>query len=361
MADVGRTSDGLTFLPDGDFDRGSAAPSVPGSWRRNSFTRQTASPTNVVAETVYLYTDIQSPGTKAYWKRYGAEDQTVNDGNTLARVSGGREINNNDTPAPGDDIVTYAGNYDGASGTFTCAGDPASTCTARNTETGIDVAGSWTFKPGRLTNGVTVTEDEEYLYFGIWYSEPDIASGTHGFEYIAGGDDTGISPTNFGALEGTATYTGGAIGKYVTRNQVSDNAKIGTFTATATFKADFDDDNTLDGRITNFRDSEGPLTGWSVKLGGSDATQPAVLDEGGVDAGAGATTAASIGGVPATGNWAATLHGSNNVETGLPTPVDRDEYPAADVAGVTGWFDAFSHSTSETSGAAIAGAFAASP
>ena len=59
-------------------------------------------------------------------------------------------------------------------------------------------------------------------------------------------NDTGSSltneaPDNFNALTGTATFNGGAVGKYADGNQVGQaNARIGTFTAKATFTADFE-------------------------------------------------------------------------------------------------------------------------
>ena len=56
--------------PTGSYTRGSAAPSVPGGWRRASFSREVGV---TGTDTVYLYTNIGSPGTKAFWKVYGKE------------------------------------------------------------------------------------------------------------------------------------------------------------------------------------------------------------------------------------------------------------------------------------------------
>ena len=86
--------------------------------------------------------------------------------------------------------------------------------------------------------------------------------------------NTGSDLANFNALIGPATFRGGAVGKYVTQGQVGQqNAKIGTFTATATLNADFADDNTdagtLSGSITNFHEGGSPLAGWRVTLGGA--------------------------------------------------------------------------------------------
>ena len=64
----------LTFRPSGvTHTRGSAAPSVPGGWTNTaSFTGQTGTAsTTLTDETVYLYTNIQRAGTRAFWKKYG--------------------------------------------------------------------------------------------------------------------------------------------------------------------------------------------------------------------------------------------------------------------------------------------------
>ena len=52
----------------------------------------------------------------------------------------------------------------------------------------------------------------------------------------------------FGGLEGTATFNGGAVGKYALKAVAGREARIGTFTAKATFTASFGDtNNTLSG------------------------------------------------------------------------------------------------------------------
>ena len=88
-----------------------------------------------------------------------------------------------------------------------------------------------------------VDEDDAYLYFGIWSSIPDNITGmgiTSGTLQAAEPRNRKCDLSNFDALIGPATFRGGAVGKYVTQGQVGgQNAKIGTFTATATLNADF--------------------------------------------------------------------------------------------------------------------------
>ena len=149
------------------------------------------------------------------------------------------------------------GTYDGVPGTFTCQ----STCTARTKTWNLcravaarasspaALSNPWDFKPGSITTRVKAEDqadqDDAYLYFGVWSSIPDnIGPATaYNFRYVFGGGaetDRRLSVTNFATLVGPATFRGGAVGKYVTQGQVGgQNAKIGTFTATATLNADF--------------------------------------------------------------------------------------------------------------------------
>ena len=370
----------LQFMPEGAYTS-TSAPSVPGSWsRRGGFTSRSGDQTNLRRDTAYLYSNIQSPGTRAWWKVHGLADElTMNaDLQKLARGSSARpnadtvplDVNNNATIGHQYDMLTVSGSLGGVSGRFTCSGCGGTV--GSNTD-GIDAdvtfvqgrptfdaVANWTFeRTGSVTSGYQMDQDDAFLYFGIWASEPDDVSGDPMFRYIAGGGAlSGPLLTQFGALTGTATFTGGAIGKYATQGQVGQqNASIGTFTATATLTADFDANNnsgTLHGRITNFRDNGTPLAGWSVTLGlPTSVGTPANLSS----ASTTGDTVASLGGVPAGGEWGATFHGSHNA---VIPEADRvlypaTRYPVVDLAGVTGWFNA----TSDTAG--IAGAFAATP
>ena len=217
-------------------------------------------------------------------------------------------------------------------------------------------ATTWDFKPGNINSGVRQNQDTEYLHFGIWVVEPDSISGTYDYQWFSGGSApfTDVNNTN---LPGTAKFNGGAVGKYVTRNQVGENDKFGTFTAAANFTATFGSSPTLEGRLTNFRDGSQALTGWNVYLGKTDDT-PAEFTSGTSSVIGGAK--ASIGGVSATGDWSAVLHGTPNPGQAELFSADPDKYPlarypVADLAGIGGNF----HATSTN--AALAGAFAATP
>ena len=352
----------LTFRPQGVvMTPGSAAPSVLGGWRSASFTGQSGTATSLVDETVYLYTNIQAPGTRAFWKKYGGTDlnvtQTeVTSGLAKPSTSVSRTRTDLNNPNSAFASATTGGTYDGVSGKFSCTGDD-SACTVTRTDGTTSIGTTnWTFKATNLNSGAPVDQDDAFLYFGIWSSIPDnISEDAYNFRYVAGGGAaTGSDLSDFNTLTGSATFGGGAVGKYVTQGQVGgQNAKIGTFTATATLNADFgdgDESGDLSGSITEFREDGSPLAGWRVTLGG--ATDVGDASDIGNGAVTGGITVANIGGLSVGGSWGATFHGSTNDITGL---ADRKKYPAVDLAGVAGWFDATGPDAS------LAGAFAATP
>ena len=356
----------LTINPGGNFQTGSGAPGISGFTAR-AYTREVGVEGE---ETLYLYTNIQAPSTRHFWKIHGLEVDSAHDDDFNPTPTASARYITDSTDSTMATGVRVSGRYDGVSGTFTCVD---SDCMGeKGTEAGNVVLadlvplvdgersfaqGIWTFKPSSITSGVSQMRDREHLYFGIWVREPNVASEEHAFQYIAGGLSNGTpgteTLTNFGALSGTATFGGGAIGKYVTRNQVGENAKIGTFTASANFTANFDADN-LEGRITNFRDGGQALPGdWNVYLGATD-NMPATFTGGSLTGG---VSSGRIGGVPATGDWSATLYGTDNI---VLAETDREDYPAtrypvADLAGLTGSFRASSINT------ALAGTFGATP
>ena len=362
---------GRKVEPNDFYARGSAAPGISG-WQSASFTRETSA--NV--DTLYLYTNIQSPNTRPFWKVHGIS--AVGMTATLQTIAaGGRAVPNADTNSDNSDghqydELTISGSLGATGGTFTCAtactgtvGGDTDDVDSHVTFTGgkpvFDDATEWTFTPTSVTAAHQRPQDETYLYFGIWARHPKTATGTPDFKWIAGGGAQGIGRTpaaltdaNFEALTGTATFTGGAVGQYaIDKTSVGGQTSSGTFTAKATLRAKFDAPRQLSGQITEFRAGGTSLAGWNVYLQGSDSDTPATL----VAAGTTGTTVASgtIDGVSATGTWAARLYGVDNMAP--PAGTQCPNGCRADVAGVTGWFNA----DSDPAGiVAIAGAFGAS-
>lgn len=365
----------VTFRPDTQATRGTAAPNVPGTWsHRASF----SSTVGVAAtDTFYLYSNIESPAKRKFWQVYGVnEDISAGTNTTLARLTGGRQLritDDNDTPndrTDDDFTVTYGGRFDGAGGTFTCSQTNANSttgCTLANAAVVADgltiTDGTWTFAPSNLSNRVGADiQDDTFLYFGIWAREPKNASDTTNldFRWIADGDTGDITAANFSDLEGTATFSGGAVGKYALKAVAGRAAKIGTFTAKATMTASFGTAPTLSGTIEEFKEGGNSLgAGWRISLINNATTTAATLSA----SGASGEAHGSIGGVAAEGDWAVTLHGSDNEilspRDGATITYPKSQYPAANLAGVVGWFSAFDGADAAGSNAALAGAFGA--
>ena len=336
-----------------------SAPSVPGSWSSASYSGPRGT---VGTDTVYLYTNIQAPGSRAFWKVHGekvtaitATEATVSGFGTQAKELYPAEDGTLDgaTTDSGDKARSIRGTYDGYSGTFKC--ESACDIAADNGGALTFHGDTWTFTASLTAkrSSKQAKQDSEFLYFGIWAYEPTAAAAMPDFKWAAGGDATDISNTNFGDLTGTATFTGGAIGKYALAKVGGRAAKIGTFTATANFGATFAGaGSTISGRITDFKEGGSSLgADWNVFLGKS-ASEAAALDATGATGDRQAHGA--IDGDTAEGAWVATLYGSDNEDMSEADDYTAAKYPRADVAGVAGWFNAAADSN-----AAIAGAFGA--
>ena len=249
----------------GSYTRGSSAPTVPGNWpQRASFTG-TAGTTaeDVTSETIYLYSNIQPPGTRAIWKVHNLGPVGMTGPLAMAARGSSASPDADSTPAtPGHQYtqLTIRGSLGGVGGTFTCSscsgtvGGDGSTPALNDIDDYVTFAqnqpmfatgteGNWqfAFPATSLNAGYQIDEDEAFLYFGMWASDPVDIDETPAFQYIAGGAGA-ITTTTFTQLTGAATFSGGAVGRYATAGQVGQqNAAIGTFTATATFTANLGD------------------------------------------------------------------------------------------------------------------------
>ena len=368
-----------TFKRPLSLPRSGTAPSVPGRWSSVSFIGRRGT---TGTDTVYLYTNIEAPSSREFWKKYGESVLEITEGSPTGvpkvTVSGfgtqEKELypdsNGTERTSGENKERSIGGTYDGYSGTFSCPSECDIKANAQGNLTFSAASDeSWTFTSTAKTRNVK-EEDTEHLYFGIWAYEPteptsetSDMSRNYDIQWIAGGDASGdaigISDTEFRGLEGEAEFNGGAIGKYALKKVGRRAAKIGTFTATATFTADFDATPTLSGRITDFKEGGSSLgEDWEIFLG-ADASTAATLSNVGV----GTTTSGASGEIASEsvmGAWAATLHGSDNYDEFTPGQRNRDKnpypktkYPTADLAGVAGWFEA------SGTNAAIAGAFGA--
>lgn len=231
-----------------------------------------------------------------------------------------------------------SGTFDGVAGTYYCAPTDATTnCSATVAATGFTLGGgTWTFKPNA---GATIPaeKDANYLAYG-WWLQKDGNDWTAGaFTAVAG---TGVvASASLGTLQGTATYSGGAAGKYALSNALGGPNVAGHFTADVELEASFGATASVSGSITNF--VTGHDNDWEVSLNAANLT-----DAGGIEAETGnankaAGTTWNIGGdSDGTGSWSGTLYGGTataapNEGTGTFTAVHGRNARMVGAFGVT--------------------------
>ncbi len=222
-------------------------------------------------------------------------------------------------PGTNDIRVMLGGSYHGVPGTYYCTPtDRAVGCTADKADMGFTLAGgTWTFKPTNPTMRLmdTSADDTDYASYGWWLhkSEDDETYTASAFAVYRG-----TAPTvDIAALRGSATYEGGAAGKYSLRGKTGGTNDAGHFTADVTLEATFAAVHSISGTVDNFVDGDGGEKNWSVALGksviaGGGAISGALAADGTADTtntGPQMTTW-TIGGVAgdAAGQWSGYLH-----------------------------------------------------
>ena len=169
----------------------------------------------------------------------------------------------------GTQYINEPGMLHGVSGTFSCdtgaARDQA--CTASVAAMGFTLGGTWIFIPSNPNDRVTDVPDTEYASYGWWIHKTEDGNtftASAFFDY-KGGDGSAELASGLGTLNGTATYMGGAAGKYALSSATGGTNDAGHFTADATLEADFSD-NMISGTIDNFMGADGMARDWSVEL-----------------------------------------------------------------------------------------------
>ena len=173
--------------------------------------------------------------------------------------------------------VMIPGSYHGVPGTYSCEPADASKCAAQVAAGGFNLGGTanvgnaftadggtWTFKPSNPKAKVMSVDDTVYASYGWWLHKSE-----DGNTYTASAFVTSrgtVPPASaIDTLRGTATYMGGAAGKYALHSSTGGTNDAGHFTATATLEADFNDDM-ITGTIDNFIGADGESRKWSVEL-----------------------------------------------------------------------------------------------
>ena len=176
-----------------------------------------------------------------------------------------------------DSAYTATGTYNGSPGTYMCNGG-ATDCTVTYDAMGMITAvggGAWVFTPD--AGATTSQPDYDYLTYGFWLKRTTDAMGAVTYnevETFAMSRMDASDGTTLNTVNGSASYSGGAVGVYV-RDVYSEGGGMlesstsGHFSATATLTANFqgnsipvDIHNTVTGSITNFELSGGEDNEW---------------------------------------------------------------------------------------------------
>lgn len=232
--------------------------------------------------------------------------------------------------------VVIPGSYHGVSGTYYCTAAASSTCAVELAADGFNLGGTaddgnaftaaggtWTFKPTNPEARVMSTPDQNYASYGWWLHKSEDGNTFTASAFV---DDRGTVDDAAGitALRGTATYMGGAAGKYALSSSTGGTNDAGHFTARAMLEADFNADM-ITGTIDNFMGADGQSRNWSVELKKSAIGDTGLIrqsDDDNADLAAGdpgAKTAWTIGdtAAAASGEWSGAL--KDNGDDGVPS------------------------------------------
>ena len=224
-----------------------------------------------------------------------------------------------------DRRVRLSGSYHGVSGTYYCTPSGDTICASRVAVDGFQLgtvasatdstftagATGWNFKPTDPDARVMSTPDAIYASYGWWIHKSEDGNT---FTASAFADVKGAVPaaSALNTLQGTATYMGGAAGKYALSSSTGGTNDAGHFTARATLNADFSD-NSIAGTIDQFMGADGMSRPWSVEL-----KEAAVAATGEISRTDNKDTAWTIDGTAAgaSGEWDGTLY--DNGDDGVP-------------------------------------------
>ena len=221
-----------------------------------------------------------------------------------------------------DEASKFAGTFDGAAGTFRCAGDVA--CSVAITSEGVKtLTGVWHFTPNP---GATVSvQDADYLDYGFWVKKTVTGGATkydavQTFAHSSLATSTGLDAAE---ITGSATYEGSAAGVYVHKpkeiSSENPTATAGTFTADVALTARFetgDDGATADrisGEVSNFMLSGEEEQEWKVMLGIAEFA----TDTGAIAAGSTTGVEGKAKGTAIAGGWDGQMHGAVKAGPGV--------------------------------------------
>ena len=176
--------------------------------------------------------------------------------------------------------LMFAGTYHGVPGTYNCTPtSPAANCSAAVATGGFALGGgAWTFKATNPESLLMDMPNQDYASYGWWLHKAadDGAFTASAFHAYKGTDAGTVDITD---LRGSATYMGGAAGKYALSSTTGGTNDAGHFTADAMLEAKFATaGHTISGTIDSFTGADGESRDWSVKLNETDISVTGVID-----------------------------------------------------------------------------------
>ena len=318
-----------------------------------------------------VYTDIAPPTPTGFGKAYsgyseGAGLALANTDRDLWKVADPDASSGKVAEVNGSDRTTFDGTFADVPGTYRCDDGNQSACqlpqvtTAGRVTTVVGGTGSWSFYPTGGANAVVQVADKEYLTFGVWIDTQDDDPVIGAFYSGNYGMARGLDTTNLPSVEGVATYSGAAAGKYATR-VLGDEAsyKGGYFTADATMKAHFgadpdagvygasdpsgetQNDWKLTGTISSLRDSDTTASLGGMKIVLSSGFESLINLAGTTQGSASGTASITVGsdkGIGA-GVWSAHMYGDSK-DDNVPEAVAGDFNVSHDTGAFLGSFGA---------------------
>ncbi len=229
---------------------------------------------DVGAPTMGAKFSAQYPGTEAFVSDAGVVTVDTTDPDTPASrvaidsftLSAGTKTFPLPDPNPTDvAAISEAGSFHGVRGTYKCVPTSATdTCSATLATKGLTLTGgTWTFTPTDANARVTESADSDYSSYGWWLLRTKADGSLTAGAFV---DDRNTAPTTdvSDLVAGSATYRGGAAGKYALSSATGGTNDAGHFTARATLEADFEKDE-VTGTIDRFM-ADGESKDWTVEL-----------------------------------------------------------------------------------------------
>ena len=243
MVDLAASSSGAVTAKSGGYMMSANAPDAITGYRGKILTTDTAELhvyTNIadaVATPIsHLYRSENLQGKPAV---YTVTDDGTNDSIMWSQAKRADSVTT-ETGTGDDAVTTFNGTVRGVAGTFSCTAPCTVPTVPQDAAALTGASGAWTFVPTNA-NGMIDVPDAAYLSFGWWLNQ--LADDTYQTDVFTAVE--GMDPNTQAAatVDGTATYKGGAAGKWAIASTTDDTTAGGHFTATATLTANFDASN----------------------------------------------------------------------------------------------------------------------